>query len=267
MALITKITTQKQSTERFNIYLDDGQGEKYAFSVDQDVFIKYNLRKGQEIDELEIHEIQYGDLSKKAYNKALEFLSYRMRSIKEVAEHLAKKEFNDVIIQDVIYKLKEYNYVDDLEFAIAYVRTQKQTNGKGPNVLKRELIGKGINQDFIEQALQEYKDDDQLQEAIDHAEKLLKKNNRISTVQIKQKIEQHLMRKGFPYDIISKALDEVQYEQDESEEWTALMKHAEKAQRKYQNEDPYQYRMKMKQFLYRKGFSIELIEKFLEDEE
>ena len=267
MALITKITTQKQSTERFNIYLDDGQGEKYAFSVDQDVFIKYNLRKGQEIDELEIHEIQYGDLSKKAYNKALEFLSYRMRSIKEVAEHLAKKEFNDAIIQDVIYKLKEYNYVDDLEFAIAYVRTQKQTNGKGPSVLKRELIGKGINQDFIEQALQEYNDDDQLQEAIDHAEKLLKKNNKISTVQIKQKIEQHLMRKGFRYDIISKVLDEVQYEQDESEEWTALMKHAEKAQRKYQNEDPYQYRMKMKQFLYRKGFSIELIEKFLEDEE
>lgn len=267
MAIITKITTQKQSIERFNIYLDDGQGEKYAFSVDQDILIKYNLQKGKEIDELDIQELQYGDLSKKAYNKALEFLSYRMRSIKEVAEHLTKKEFTDTIIQDVIYKLKEYNYVDDLEFATAYVRTQKQTNGKGPSVLKRELIGKGINPDLIEQALLEYKDDDQLQEATRHAEKLLKKNNKISTVQLKQKIEQHLIRKGFPYDIISKVLDEVQYEQDESEEWTALVKHAEKAQRKYQNEDPYQYKVKMKQFLYRKGFSIELIEKFLEERE
>ncbi len=267
MAIVTKITTQKQSTERFNIYLDDGQGEKYAFSVDQDILIKYNLQKGKEIDELDIQEIQYGDLSKKAYNKALEFLSYRMRSIKEVVDHLAKKEFTDAVIQDVIYKLKEYNYVDDLEFAIAYVRTQKQTNGKGPSVLKRELIGKGISPDFIEQALIEYNDDDQLQEAIDHAEKLLKKNNKMSTVQLRQKIEQHLMRKGFPYTIISKVLDEVQYEQDESEEWTALVKHAEKARRKYQNEDPFQYQVKMKQFLYRKGFSMELIERFLEDEE
>ncbi len=267
MAIITKITTQKQSTERFNIYLDDGQGEKYAFSVDQDVLIKYNLQKGREIDEVEIEEIQYGDLSKKAYNKALEFLSYRMRSTKEVAEHLAKKEYSEVIIQEVIFKLKEYRYVDDLEFAIAYVRTQKQTNGKGPSVLKRELAGKGIDQTSIEQALSEYNGDDQLQEAIHHAEKLLKKTNKISSVQLKQKIEQYLMRKGFPFDIISSVLEEVQYEQDESEEWNALVKHAEKAQRKYQNEDPYQYRLKMKQFLYRKGFPIDIIEKFLEGHE
>ncbi|MBO1515571.1 recombination regulator RecX [Metabacillus bambusae] len=266
MAIITKITAQKHSDDRLNIFLDDGTGEKYAFSVDQDVFIKYNLQKGKELDEFDISEIQYGDEIKKAYNKALEFLSYRMRSIKEVEDHLRKKEYNDAIIQEVIFKLKEYRYVDDLEFALAYVRTQWQTNGKGPSVIKRELAGKGIEQAFIEQALLQYTQSAQIEEAVNHAEKVLKKNNKLSNVQLKQKLEQHIMRKGFSYDIISIALEEVKVEQEESEEWAALQKHAEKAKKRYQNEDSYHYKLKMKQFLFRKGFSIEIIDQYLDAE-
>lgn len=261
MAIITKITTQKQNDDRYNIFLDG----KYAFSVDQDVFIRFNLKKGKELDEFDIIEIQYGDEIKKAYNKALEFLSYRMRSIKEVEEQLRKKEYNDSIIQEVVFKLKENRYVDDLEFAIAFVRTQWQTNGKGPSVIIRELTAKGIEQDLIEQALTQYDQSAQIEKAIHHAERVLNKNNKLSTVQLKQKLEQHLMRKGFSYEIISIVLEEVQFEQDEAEEWLALQKHAEKAEKRYQHEDPYQFKMKIKQFLYRKGFSVEIIEKYLDN--
>jgi regulatory protein len=265
MAIITKITSQKHTDDRYNIFIDDGKGEKFAFSVDQDVLIRFQLKKGKELDEFEILDIQYGDAVKKAYNKAIEYLSYRMRSIKEVKDHLRKKEYNDAIIHEVILKLKEYKYVDDLEFAKAFVKTHWQTNGKGPSVIKRELSGKGIEQAMIEQALVQYDQEAQIEEAINHAEKVLKKNNNLSKVQLKQKIEQHLMRKGFSYSVISIALEEVSVEQDESEEWMALQKHAEKAKKKYQNEEPYQYKMKMKQFLYRKGFEIELIEKYLDE--
>lgn len=57
MPFITKISTQKKNTERFNIFLDD----KYAFSVDADVLVKFELKKGKELDDLDIIEIQYGD--------------------------------------------------------------------------------------------------------------------------------------------------------------------------------------------------------------
>lgn len=88
MPFITKISTQKKNTERFNIFLDD----KYAFSVDADVLVKFELKKGKELDDLDIIEIQYGDEVKKGFNRALDFLSYRMRSTKEVEDHLKKKE-------------------------------------------------------------------------------------------------------------------------------------------------------------------------------
>ncbi|MDQ0231739.1 recombination regulator RecX [Metabacillus malikii] len=266
MAVITKITTQKHSDDRLNIFLDDGSGEKYAFSVDQDVFIRFNLQKGKELDEFDIHEIQFGDEIKKAYNSSLEYLSYRMRSVKEVEDHLRKKEYQEEIIQDVMSKLKENKYVDDLAFAIAYVRTQWQTNGKGPVVIRRELAEKGVNEQFIQEVLSAYRQDEQVEVAVTHAEKLLKKNHKISTTLLKNKVEQHLLRKGFAYQIISIVLEDVQFEQEDSVEMDNLRRQAEKAKRKYEKEEPYLYRQKMKQFLYRKGFSIEMIENYLNED-
>ncbi|MEH7384342.1 RecX family transcriptional regulator, partial [Bacillus sp. JJ1521] len=146
MAIIAKITTQKKNTERFNIFLDygNGNGEEYAFSVDQDILISFQLKKGMELDDLDITEIQFEDEVKKAFNSALNFLSYRMRSTKEVIDYLKKKEVDDPIIPDVLHKLADYKYVNDEEFAKAYVRTQINTTTKGPEVIKQELFEKGI---------------------------------------------------------------------------------------------------------------------------
>ncbi len=61
MAVITKIEVQKRSKERFNIYIDKGQGEEYGFSVDQVILIKHGLQKGLEIDEIELGNILYNE--------------------------------------------------------------------------------------------------------------------------------------------------------------------------------------------------------------
>lgn len=63
MPYITKISAQKNNTERVNIFLD----EKYAFSVDLDVLVQHDLKKGKELDEADIIEIQFGDAVKKGF--------------------------------------------------------------------------------------------------------------------------------------------------------------------------------------------------------
>ena len=57
MPTITKITTQKKRTDRYNIFLD----EKYAFSVDEAVLLKFQLQKGKEIDSFVLSQIQFQD--------------------------------------------------------------------------------------------------------------------------------------------------------------------------------------------------------------
>lgn len=263
MAVITKITVQKKNTERYNIFLDYGKGEEYAFSVDEDVFIKFNLKKGLELDEFALMEINYQDDIRKAYNDAVHFLSRKMRTEFEVRKFLQEKEVEEPIIQEVIHKLYEYKFLNDEEYALAFVRTQMNTTDKGVDVIRRELLEKGINPQLIVQALEEYPLERQITKAKELLEKSLQKKSKDSERILKQKSEQALLRKGFPFDVISIAMEEYEGKKDEVEEMEALRYQGEKAHRKYSGLNGFEYQQKMKQALYRKGFSFDLIEKFL----
>ncbi|MCR2821992.1 recombination regulator RecX [Lederbergia panacisoli] len=261
MPIITKITTQKNSPDRYNIYLD----EKFAFGVDEEVLIRYHLVKGKELTEFDITQIQYEDEIRKALNAAINFLSYRMRSEDEIRQHLKKKEWDEPVIQAVLMKLVERKYVDDLEFAAAYVRTQVNGGKKGPLTIKQELKQKGIKELFIEKAMDEYSEEKQIEHAIQLGNKLASQNNNLSETFLKQKIEQFLMTKGFPFNIISVAIEEIEYEKDDDDEWNALQAQGDKAHRRYKKFTGFEYKQKMKQALYRKGFPIELIERYLNE--
>lgn len=263
MPIITKITTQKNSTDRYNIFLD----EKFAFGVDEEVLIRFELGKGKELTALEITQIQYEDEIRKALNTAINYLSFRMRSESEIRTHLKKKEWEEPVIEAVLLKLNERGYIDDLEFAAAYVRTQINGGKKGPGTIKQELKQKGIEDRYIEEALNKYGDAQQLEHAIQLGNKVAKQNSGLSERFLKQKIHQYLMTRGYSSNIISIALEEIEYEKAEDEEWQAMLVQGEKAHRRFKSFTGYEYKQKMKQALFRKGFTIEMIDRFLEEKE
>ncbi|MBO0993394.1 recombination regulator RecX [Bacillus sp. SD088] len=263
MAIITKITAQKKRADRYNLYLD----EKYAFSVDEAILIRNGLVKGKELADFEVVQLQYEDEIRKAYNEAIHYLSFRMRAEGEIKKHLAKKDCNEQVIEQVMQKLQEHRYVDDLEFAKAYVRTQINAGKKGPANIKQELLQKDISDAYIEEALALYKKADQIDHAIQLGNKYATKNKKLSEKILKQKLEQFLQTKGFPFSIITVAIEEIEYEKDEDEEWESLLKHGEKAHRKYQHLEGFEYNQKMKQALFRKGFEIDMIGRFLDQKE
>jgi regulatory protein len=267
LAVITKITTQKRNKDRFNIFIDDGKGERYAFSVHADVLISHHLQKGSEIDEFDIEEICFTDDVNKSVQHALVFLSYRMRSILEVIQHLKEKEYGDPIIQEAVHKLTQLQYLNDEEFAIAYVKTNSKVSLKGPIVLRQELIQKGISATTIEVALSHYSKEDQSRYAKKYSEKTFKKTTSSSEKMQKQKITEALIRKGFTQEIITIVIDETIPERDEAEEWAAICNIGEKSHRRYQKYQGWEYSQRMKQSLYQKGFRIELIERYLQSEE
>lgn len=262
VAKITKITVQQKVKDLYNIFLDKGEGEEYAFSVSETVLAKFQLRKGMEMDEFAIVEVEYEEQIQKAYQASLHFLAIRMRSMLEVRTFLEKKEIEEPIIQEVLHRLSEQNYINDRDFALAYVRTQMKTTEKGKELVLRELKEKGINDSICEEVLVEYKDEVELEKGKKLLQKYFAKNKRDSLRLLKQKGEQYLRRKGYSFTTIQQILGESGIE-DEGEEWEALLYQGEKAKRKYKKYVGYEYEQKMKNFLYRKGFSLELIEKYL----
>lgn len=263
MAIITKITTQKKNQDRFNIFLDYGKGEEYAFSVDSDVLIKFQLKKGMELDDFSFLEIQYQDDIRKAYNLAIHYLARRMRTKKEIKDYLLQKEMEEPAVNEALHKLAGQKYINDEEFAFSYVRTQKNTTEKGPDVITSELKEKGVTQNIIHNALKEYPQSEQIEKATKLCEKFFIKNKKDSERILRQKAEQMMLRKGYPFAVIQIAINEAEVEKDDDEEMEAIQHQGEKAQRKYSKYTGFEYEQKMKQALYRKGFSMELIEKYL----
>lgn len=267
MAIITKITTQKKNQDRFNIFMDYGKGEEYAFSVDSNVLIKFQLKKGMELDDFSFLEIQYQDDIRKAYNLAIHYLARRMRTEKEIKDYLLQKEMEEPAVNEALHKLEDQKYINDEEFAFSYVRTQKNTTDKGPGVITSELKEKGISQVVIQNALKEYPQPEQIEKATKLSEKFFIKNKKESERILRQKAEQMLLRKGYPFAVIQIAINEVEVEKNHDDEMEAIQYQGDKAQRKYSKYTGFEYEQKMKQALFRKGFSMELIEKYLAENE
>ena len=264
MAVITKIEVQKRTTERFNIYIDKGHGEEYGFSVDQVTLIKHGLQKGLEFDDVELANILYDEEVQKAYLYAITYLSHQMRTKQEVEEQLRKKEIGQAIISEVVSKLLRDRYINDKEYASAYVRTHSNVNQKGPIVIRRELLSKGISDVMITHSLQEYPREKQIENALVLIEKKKKSYQKHSFLQMKQKLEEMLVRKGYGRDIIQICLEELKDEKDDKKQEEALIYHGNKYHEKYKKYDGWTYENKMKQALYRKGFSIDEIEVFIQ---
>ena len=88
------------------------------------------------------------------YNKALDIISRREHSEKEIREKLYKK-FNDHKVSElVITSLIEKGLVNDYRFAEMYTIARKR-KGFGPKKIAYELLAKGVSDDISSQALNE----------------------------------------------------------------------------------------------------------------
>ncbi|SFM45257.1 regulatory protein [Gracilibacillus orientalis] len=266
MPEITKITTQKKSKHRFNIFLKENEQEYYGFSVNEDILIQYYLQKGQFLTPETIEQIQEKDESYKAYTLSIKYLSYRMRSEKELIDHLYRKEVDDTYIGEVITRLRREGLVDDLAFSEAFVRTKMETSTKGPLMIKKELAEKGIQASNMEQALSFYTFEKQFDKVEKLAKKKLEAASKKSYRQQIDSVKQSLMQKGFTSNVISEVLNNLEVERDDGEEYNAIVYQGEKLVMKYQKEDNgYALKQKVKAALYRKGFASDLINRFLEE--
>lgn len=261
--VITKITRQKRNQQRYNIYLN----EEYAFSIDEAILIQYSLTKGKTIDDLTIDEIAFDDEIQRAFNRALSFLSYQMRSEYEVHQKLKKLEFGEAVIQEALQKLKKLGFLNDKSYSKALLETKKKTAKKGPRAIQKDLEKKGIDQKLQQQVLHSFSEKEQLEIALQLAEKAVRNEHRKTPSQMKQKIQEMLIRKGYSFTIIEQVLNEIEFSKEE--EWIEMIrKQGDKVWNKYASKySDYELKMRVKQSLYQKGFPIDKIEMFIEQKE
>ena len=197
MPQITAIKVNKKRPNRRSIFID-GQ---FAFTVSEGIFFQHNLEEGGELSDKQIKELITADEFDKAKQAAVNLLSFRPRSIKEVSNRLIHKGWNKDLADRVTGELVDKGYLNDEEFAAIFARDRAKNKCLGPVALKSELIKTGVAQKIIEQTIEavysKYPADELIQ-------RLMKKRGIDLDVPLVKKEKQRfinlLKRKGFTWD-------------------------------------------------------------------
>jgi len=205
MLTVTKLEQQKKNPGRVNVYLN---GE-FAFGISRTVAPW--LEEGKEVSQQYINDLQNQDKIESGYQRALNFLSYRNRSEKEIRLNLQKHELSAEIIDLVLDKLRQKSLINDHEFSLEWVENRSRFKPRGKRALSSELFQKGIEQGIIDDVL---KDLDEEALALELARKKLSKLEGLDQFAFQKKMYGYLSRRGFSYgickDIISTLMEELE---------------------------------------------------------
>ena len=92
------------------------------------------------------------DAYKAIYNKALDIISRREHSKKELTDKLAKKYDIPELVDSVIYGLLEKNLLNDYRYSESYVVARKR-KGFGPKKIGYELVSRGVNENTASEVI------------------------------------------------------------------------------------------------------------------
>lgn len=200
MFKITNLEPQKHDPQRLNVYLD---GE-FAFGVAR--VIAPWLKVGEQISPETVEELKTKDKIEKAYQRALNFLSYRTRSTSEVEQNLRKHDVPDDVIVAVLDRLQEKSLLNDLDFARKWVENRAAFHPRGRRALASELRQKGVSRKIIDRVLE---DVDDYEMAYKVAQNKLRRIKDLERPQFNKKLYGYLSRRGFHYGICKEIANRV----------------------------------------------------------
>lgn len=166
--------------------------------------VKYNIQKGNVYTKEEYFKLVENLQYEKAKAAAIRYISYSPRTMKETTNKLHSLEFEPIIIDKTIDFLKKYNYINDLEYAEAYIRSRIRERRYGRRKISYELQNKGIGSDLSDPIIERYEEDE-----YESAVYLYNKRTRgehINDYKERGKIIRYLQSRGYTYTIIERVI-------------------------------------------------------------
>jgi len=197
---ITELKAQKRNSQRVNVYVNG----HFAFGLAAIEAVR--LKVGQHLTDAEIARLQERDQAEVAYERALNFLSYRPRSVAEMQRYLTGKKFDTPTVDAVIARLSQVGLLDDGAFAQYWLENRDSFKPRGCRALRYELYQKGIADALIDELLADYDEVDAANRAaLSQAQKLARRRHDVDT--FRSKLLAFLNRRGFPYYIARDTVD------------------------------------------------------------
>lgn len=203
--LVTDLRQGVKNPNRVNVYID---GE-FVFSLDVAQVVDLGIKVGQVVTGEELDSYKRASEYGKLYQRTLEWVLARPRSVRETRDYLIRKlskpssgalasEEISGLSDEIISRLFSKGYLDDQKFAEWYVENRFVKKGVSRKRLKMELMKKGIDVGRVDEVLDGRDDESEIRKMIE------KKRSKYDN----DKLMAYLCRQGFSYDMVKRVVEE-----------------------------------------------------------
>jgi regulatory protein len=244
------IKYRKGSQGLYKVELEDGR----VLSLYEEVILKFELLLTREILDKDIDFINKFNQECEVYYVALNSIKSRFKSVYDTKEFLLKKEYPVDMIDIAVDKLVKQGYLNDKSFAKSFINNQIVTTNKGPNKIKKELIEHRIDSNIIDEEINVYEDDIQLEKIEKIASRLFKSNRTRGGAVLKRKIINDLIMLGYDNYLVNSVVEKFDFTNDKDLVKKEYDKIYKRLCNKYSGKE---LEYKIKEKLYQKGLYYE----------
>lgn len=201
---ISKLSPSKRVEGRWLAFLEDGT----LLRLGENEVVQFALYAGKKLDEEEAAALLDSARRSALKEKALELLSRKPQSRRELERKLAQWEAGEEETAALCDRMEELGYLNDASYAAQVVR-HYSAKGFGERKLRSELYRRGVPRDLWDEALEQAEDPAETIDAF-VAKKLAGKAPDRKEL---KKVSDALARRGYSWSDISEALK--RYETEE----------------------------------------------------
>lgn len=194
---------EEMTKSRSRVFLD---GE-FAFVLYKGELRRYHVKCGEELSKTDEELILSEILPKRARRRAMNLLLKKDYTTAKLREKLREGGYPERVVENALDYVSAFHYTDDLRYALDYILCHQEDRSK--RRIEQDLKGKGVPQDIVEKAWEQWEQDGGEQDELGMIKKLLRKrgyDSENASVAERQKEYAFLMRKGFSSENIRKAV-------------------------------------------------------------
>ncbi|MBR1414090.1 MAG: RecX family transcriptional regulator [Bacilli bacterium] len=222
-----------------------------------EIILKYELLITKKIKNINV--IIEDNKYLESYYLLLKKLNRKQLSVKEARNYLKLNGYTDYSVIDRLVKEK---YLDDEKYLSSYINTQVKLKVVGPDKIINDLIKLGFSEEDIKNKIYNIDNDIWFNKINKYLDNKIKINKKYSNNTLKQKLLLDLINKGFYKEDIVECLNKKKLNDD----YEILIKDYERIskvlKRKYTG---IEYKNKLKQKLITKGYSLNDINKVINE--
>ena len=192
---------------------------EFAFSLDEDTFAAAALHQDDELEDWQIEELRKKSETRRALDKAMDYLSLRDHAAGELYQKLCRK-FDAHSAAYAVARAGELGLLNDVSFARRRA-AELLRKRKSRRAILDDLYAKGIDRgaaaEAVEALFAQSEEDEEENPELTNARALVERHYAAKLAQGKwQQVAAALARRGFSHSVIRQALADAETEETEA---------------------------------------------------